>query len=579
MRSLHILIIVCLAFTLLGCSRTVDDVEKWKTKNDIEKLQKALKDPKAEVRKAAVLALGDLKSRASVDHMIACLNDEDEEVMLAALDALVSIGDLSISTPLIAMLKNESETARLKATETLGMLKISVAVSGLTETLNDEVPEIQLAAIHSLGQLGEVSGSAALISKLLSTESSVEIRQACISALAQTGGSDAANLLLKIENSGTPPLNESAKEALTKMGNAAIQYALNALSNTDDAVRAGALSLLRERDVVPTEGSERIWYILAIADQSGQDCSETAAALVEQDSSTVATLVDAAAHPSAIIRESACLALERIGEASFDLIKKRAQSTAVKEAKDWFNLRKEWEGAPSQYLDFWGMLSALNPNFPSLEDMTDELKKSDPQPVRAHIPILISELANKNSASRAKKLLQEAGETARLPLIAAISSENQGVAEAAAELLSDYADPRTCNALMNALMLRQQKGEDISSSSLYSALVQLNTEKAEPFLLKIRPSTGRAAQLLRRRLPGIEIVAVSMIKTESAPGAPVHFSVGHKVDGEMETLEIVFEKNEQGEWHERLTIDSDEDELEDQPQNSSSTPKTPITEK
>ncbi|MBN2703903.1 MAG: HEAT repeat domain-containing protein [Pontiellaceae bacterium] len=578
MRSLHILIIAGLAFTLLGCSRTVDDVEKWKTKNDIEKLQKALKDPKAEVRKAAVLALGDLKSRASVDHMIACLNDEDEEVMLAALDALVSVGDLSVSTPLIAMLKNESETARLKATETLGMLRVSGAVSGLTETLNDEVPEIQLAAIRSLGQLGKVSGSPALISKLMSTDSSVEIRKACISALAQTGGTDAANLLLKIRNSGTPPLNQAAQEALTEMGETAVQHALNALSNTDDAVRAGAISLLRERDTLPTKGSERIWYILAVADQSRQDCSETAASIIEHDPSTVATLVDAAGHPSSIIRESACLALERIGEASFDLIKNRAQSTAVKEAKEWFNLRKEWEGAPSQYLDFWGMLSALNPDFPSLEDIADELKKSDPQPVRAHIPMLIRQLADKNSASRAKKLLQEAGETARLPLIAAIGSGNQAVAEAAAEIMSPYADPRICDALMNALTLRQEMGEDVSSSSLYSALVQLNTEKAEPFLLKIRPSTGRAAQLLRRRLPDIEIVAVSMIKTESAPGAPVHFSIGHKVDGKMENMELVFEKNEQGEWHECLLTDSEEDELENQPQNRSSAPPNPNTE-
>ncbi|MBN2685190.1 MAG: HEAT repeat domain-containing protein [Pontiellaceae bacterium] len=566
--SVH-LIIACLVLVMLGCSRTVDDVEKWKSQNNIEKLQKALKDPKAEVRKAAVSALGDLKNKVSIDHIVACLNDNDEEVMLAALDALVSIGDLSVSTPLIAMLKNESETARLKATETLGLLRVSGAVSGLTETLNDESLEIQLAAIQSLAQIGEVSGSAALISKLMASESSQDIRKACISALAQTGGTDAANLLLKLLDSGAPPLNQSAQEALTEMEGTAIQHALNALSNTDDSVRAGALSLLGERNAFPTEGKALIWYTLAAADRSKQNCSETAATLVEYGDAAVAVLVDAAGHPNPIIREAACLALESIGEAAYDPIKERAQSTAIKAAKDWFNLRKDWEGAPSQYLDLWGMLSALNPNFPSLEDIADELKKPNPQLVRAHIPILIHQLANKNGAERAEKLLRQTGDTARLPLIAAIGSKNNAAANAAAQILSDYADPRTCAPLMNALKTRQEEGLDLSSSSLYSALVRLNTEEAEPFLLKIRPSTERAAQVLRRRLPDIKITAISMLKTEPAPGAPIHFHVGHKVDGKLENMELVFEKNEQGEWHELLPEDSDKEQEEKQQNDSS----------
>ena len=88
---------------LVGCSRTIDDIAKWKAKGNIEKLIQALEDPKVEVRQAAAVALGELKAEPAVDALAVLFSDPEERVTLAAVDALAAIGTDSTTTPLIAI--------------------------------------------------------------------------------------------------------------------------------------------------------------------------------------------------------------------------------------------------------------------------------------------------------------------------------------------------------------------------------------------------------------------------------------------------------------------------------------------
>lgn len=79
-RPLILFSLLALVFTLglVGCSRTIDDVAKWKAKGNIEKLIKALADPKTEVRQSAAEALGELKAEPAIDALAALFNDPEE---------------------------------------------------------------------------------------------------------------------------------------------------------------------------------------------------------------------------------------------------------------------------------------------------------------------------------------------------------------------------------------------------------------------------------------------------------------------------------------------------------------------
>ena len=398
---IHIFVLMLCMAGLPGCSRTVDDVESWKARSNIEKLKKALKDPKMEVRAAAAQALGELDCKAAVDDLTACLNDAESDVFSAALDALIAIGDTSVSTPLIATLTREDAEVRLKAVRALESLRATAAVSGLAELLNDDSAEVQSAAIHALGQIGAESGVPPLIRMLNGADGPEELRLASIYALGKIGGEEASICLLKMLPSGNSGRMEAAQKALNQIGPVAIQCALESLGSKDEVLRFGALKHLKRSEAVPSEGDEFIWYRLALAAQSGAEegSGERAAELASLGADAIPALIDAACHPNDVMREIACLALERIGFGCLDAVVERAKSAATDDAKKWFNSRKMWDGAPSDWLDLWGTISALNPNFPAAQVIKDNLSTSDLKVERAYVPLLIHQLGNKATAA------------------------------------------------------------------------------------------------------------------------------------------------------------------------------------
>ena len=547
-KNLTQLLLIAFLAVSLGCSRTVDDVQKWKAKGNIEKLVKALSDPKMEVRIAAIQALGDLECKAALKDLVARLNDDEDEVVLTALNTLITLGDTSIITPLSAVLQHENEEARLKAVIALGSFKEAGVIPSLEERLDDSSEQVQRAAIQSIGQIGTEAGSAPLLKRLESQEYPTELRAEMLNALGKTGGSEAINYLLK----QLPDLcGQEVISALDEIGSVATTQALEKLRSNDAAIRAGAILLLQQRNAMPSIGDDLTWYLLALRAFVGspENVHPTAIDLAEQGESAITALIEAACHPDAVIRETACQALELIGRPCYEAVVERAKATANDPARTWIGKNKNWfKGDETAFknLQLWGMLSTLSPNFPSAETIHTTLLDTERPIERAHIPELIQLLSNKKQHDAAMNRLRNAKEMAAFPLIATLLSDNELAVDSAAELLVELNDQRAGTLIMRRLKERLDAEKEIVP--LYTALMKLNIEEAAPLLRTIRPNTKRASQLLEQKYTDLKVEAISGQPSKGGAGETIAFNVRYSRGETKGKTELQFHKTEDGEW-------------------------------
>ncbi len=588
-RSLALLPLFALLLMLglTGCSRTVDDVANWKAKGNIEKLIKALTDPKAEVRVAAAEALGELKAEPAVNSLAALYNDSEEDVILAAVDALAAIGSPSTTTPLIAALKLDYPAARLTAAVALGELKATGAVQQLAEALDDSEAEVQLAAAVSLGQIGDEKGSAALVGKL--SASSVELRTACATALGLTGGEAAIEGLIGALADNNAGVSKVAVASLVQLGKPVAPFALEALKDDNAKIRKGSIAVLRGLKEIPLTGANMIWYQLArvSVDKKDEIDADLIKALVKMGDDAIDTLLEAAAHSASDFREHASLALEKMGNASTAKAMETAKTEANSSAQAWLKNRSNWKGGPSWRLDLWSALAALNPDFnldkakaTSMEMQAraafNVIISPNFKPSREYIPLLIDLLGDqttppppqpdydadgvpiiKKAVDRfrgeanqqiAKEKLAAAGYLATLPLISAIEDPNDLIAGHAAQILGEQGEKRALKPLMKVVGTKIEAGEHLTASPFYTALQKMDAPEAEPLLLKVRPNSDRAMRVFERKYPGVRPMSAETKDETGHHTQPVTFRLGYIDNGRVGELMVTFASNGDGDW-------------------------------
>ncbi len=549
-KSVAFITMALIAVVISGCSRTVEDVAKWEANHNTKKLEEALTDPKFEVRQAAAESLGNLKTTEAVDDLAACLNDEEESVKVAAINALVNIGGPATVTPLIAALRQDNAETRTVAANALGNLKASAAVDPLAEMLSDTNETVQLAACKALGRIGNEAACTPLAEQLTIPSNPASIRLACINALTETGRPVAFKALVNTLADEDKQIREAATTALAEVGQPAVPSVIDGLKSKNANVRQAAMAMLKQLDAVPTEGDSLVWYLLARSSLKNNPEYQAAVvkALANKGMPIAPALMDAASIDIPGIREPAALALERIGEPCLDAVMEKLRGSVNKNAKDWFNKRSQWVGAPAASLDLWGAISALDPTFPTPQPAKTVLSASDAPRIRANIPALVSMLNDKQTRTDAIKQLTKAGPKANLPLIAALGSTNAAVVDAAATLLVNRADERACQPLMTVLQRRLDAGKPLSRSSLYAALLELENPEAEPLLLKVRPSTTRAFDVFNRHFSSASAIAADTKDLYTDNEAPISFNIGYLKNGQPGHLEFTFAKDEDGNW-------------------------------
>ncbi len=573
--------------SLAGCSRTVDDVAKWKAAGNAEKLIGALADPKYEVRLEAAAALGELQAGQAVDDLAALYNDPEEDVIRTAVTALAAIGSPATVTPLTAALKLSDPETRLLAAETLGSLQAVGAVSQLAEALDDSEAAVQLAAAAALGEIGDASGSAGLAGKL--NDASAELRRTCAAALGRTGGETGTAALLGALADSDAAVAETAKASLIEIGEPALPAVLLALRHEEKAVRAGALAILRKHQAVPESGADLIWYQLARVSVDAEPGIDDGVVknLVKTGPDAADTLLEAAAHPVSDFREHALYALGQLGEPVLEKTVAAAEAKAGPAGKKWFAARGSWPGAPSWRIDLWAAAAALNPAFSPDRSMVSSLQMQarpaynvlqDPQftLTREYVPDLIVLLGDTTEPApeepeydaqgmpvikakrdlfsgelnrrAAAEMLRKAGDLAVLPLIAAVEDDHELIAGSAAAILGSMGEKRALEPLMHVVRRRLEAGAVLTDSPFYTALQQMDDPEAEPLLLQIRPNADRAMQVFARKYTDTRPISAETKGETEDLTQPVHFRIGYIDRGRVGEAMISFARDDAGRW-------------------------------
>jgi HEAT repeat protein len=172
----------------------------------IEPLITALRDPDAEVRRAAVEALGRSSDLEAMFLLRESLQDENARVRQAAVGVLGRSGDPEVMFLLRESLRDEEAGVRQVAVEALGRSGDLEVMSLLRESLRDRNAGVRRAAVEALGRLGAPEALPDLIEGLRGPDA--EVRQAAAEALGRLGRAD--DLLVLARDGVLDPLEALA---------------------------------------------------------------------------------------------------------------------------------------------------------------------------------------------------------------------------------------------------------------------------------------------------------------------------------------------------------------------------------
>ena len=232
----------------------LDSADPQERKNAVELLEQldhplvhqalinALQHPLADVRIAAALVQGKLHDKRAIPSLIEALRVKDQSVNFAAQEILIELGDSSINGLLEVLMDKDAEV-RCRAIEALGKIGNPSALPGLMKALNDEDEQARGKAAWALGKIR----SPIAISALLETFNDVvDVWKVTIWAFGEIGDATTAPYLIELlrNKKWQQSLKDDIAEALGKLGEDAIPDLIEAMSDGDAYVRAGAAKAL-----------------------------------------------------------------------------------------------------------------------------------------------------------------------------------------------------------------------------------------------------------------------------------------------------------------------------------------------
>ncbi|GAB4505725.1 MAG: hypothetical protein Fur0043_27220 [Anaerolineales bacterium] len=257
-----------------------------------------------------LLRLGASATPALID---ALLNRHPEiRVQVAAL--LGQSPDPRAVPALMRALRSQYYTVREQAALALGNLLDPQALLALLEAMKDPEPEVRIAAVTSVGQYCDPR-TFDKIADLLLEDSQLEVRQAAAKTLGKTRYVEAMPyLMLALRDSFWWYEREAAAdvllEAIETIGQPAVDYLLEALQDTEAAVRRFAARLLgRIRDPRAVEPLGMALYDIHF--EVGQAAAESLAGFGEAG---LRVLAEALKHPEAWLRQHAISGLTLTGD-------------------------------------------------------------------------------------------------------------------------------------------------------------------------------------------------------------------------------------------------------------------------
>jgi len=202
-------------------------------------VRSALSDKSALVRYYACRALADAGDTASAGAVAALLGDPDPAVREAAGEACARMPEAAEGA-LFGYLRRGNPLQKIESATAIRKAAYRPAVPLLTEVIRDPLPEVRLSAAAALMVLSGPEAVDALVNGLRDPQ----IRWVCILGLRQVG-SPAVPILLR--RSGDPEFDYWKQHVLDGMGEKAIEGCVEALEAEKDAgTRSAALCTLEQ---------------------------------------------------------------------------------------------------------------------------------------------------------------------------------------------------------------------------------------------------------------------------------------------------------------------------------------------
>jgi len=177
-------------------------------------------DSNEHVRRAAVVALGSMADRETVEYLTATLSQDTlPDLRAAAAESLGESGDSLAVPALVLALEDTVPSVRKQAVVALHRLWMPQVASALARVLvEDEQEIVRFVAAQSLGQRRAVSARDALRAAL--SDTSVWVRAEAARSLGMLGDATVIeDLTLLLERRGDGPDHDAAREALYKLNN------------------------------------------------------------------------------------------------------------------------------------------------------------------------------------------------------------------------------------------------------------------------------------------------------------------------------------------------------------------------
>jgi HEAT repeat protein len=175
-----------------------------------------LQDESLLVCRAAISALGDLKSRKAVPHLEAILNSpEKKDVHAAAVSVLGTIGGDEVVSIMLQALENPDAGVRCNAALALGNLRLKKAVSPLIALMRDEDESLRAVAASSLGLIGDRRAVAVLIAAL--NDKAAAVRAIAASSLGYLDDKEAIPFLEKVLDDNNAAVRKQSANAILKL--------------------------------------------------------------------------------------------------------------------------------------------------------------------------------------------------------------------------------------------------------------------------------------------------------------------------------------------------------------------------